>query len=189
MPILLSVFFWHFHLPNSDGIWFFYSFCFQENNDMLLDILMFLALTDVYMSLPYLWHNWCFISLQSSHWSSTVGLFGLTPVLMKITFEYAYEIFLSVFIDFMRLVLGFWKRFFDPFICIIIPSHTLSTFCQTSYLCSRFLRLTTNFPSLLKYAHLSQNFITSPCSQLSPNPVVEKKKKFSCSLLHIKVLC
>lgn len=95
-------------------------------------------------------------------------------------------VFLSVFIDFMRLVLGFWKRFFDPFICIIIPSHTLSTFCQTSYLCSRFLRLTTNFPSLLKYAHLSQNFITSPCSQLSPNPVVEKKKKFSCSLLHMK---
>lgn len=94
-------------------------------------------------------------------------------------------VFLSVFIDFMRLVLGFWKRFFDPFICIIIPSHTLSTFCQTSYLCSRFLRLTTNFPSLLKYAHLSQNFITSPCSQLSPNPVVEKKKKNSHALYFI----
>lgn len=26
MPILLSVFFWHFHLPNSDGIWFFLKF-------------------------------------------------------------------------------------------------------------------------------------------------------------------
>ena len=125
--------------------------------------------------LHILWHNWCFIFLQSSHWSSTAGLFGLIPVLMTITFEYAYEIFLSVFTDFMRLVLGFWKRFFDPFICIIIPSHTLSTFCQTSYLCFRFLCLTTNFPSLLKYACLSQNFITSPCLQLPPNSVVKKK--------------
>lgn len=52
-----------------------------------------------------------------------------------------------------------------------------------TYLCSRFLRLTTNFPSLLKYAHLSQNFITSPCSQLSPNTVVKKKKKNSHALL------
>lgn len=84
--------------------------------------------------------------------------------------------FLSVFIDFMRLVLGFWKTFFDPFICIIIASHTLSTFCQTSYLCFRFLCLTTNFPSLLKYACLSQNFITSPCLQLPSNSVVKKKK-------------
>ena len=39
--------------------------------------------------------------------------------------------------------------------------------------------------SLLKYAHLSQNFITSPCSQLSPNPVVEKKKKNSHALYFI----
>lgn len=84
--------------------------------------------------------------------------------------------FLSVFIDFMRLVLGFWKRLFDPFICIIIPSHTLSTFCQTFYLCSRFLCLATSFPSLLKYAHRSKHFITSSCSQLSPNPVVKKRK-------------
>lgn len=54
-----------------------------------------------------------------------------------------------------------------------------------TYLCSRFLRLTTNFPSLLKYAHLSQNFITSPCSQLSPNTVVKKKKKNSHALYFI----
>ena len=33
--------------------YYYYYYCFQENNDMLLDILMFLALTDVYMSLAY----------------------------------------------------------------------------------------------------------------------------------------